>query len=108
MGRIGLKPNIFDDGLRVLNHYKEHGADIIFLDIHMPVMDGLEAAKAIREHDGGERRVFLVALTAAANTEIQQECAQVGMDDFMTKPFRMEELQAVVSRALRAKRAQVV
>ena len=71
--------------------------DMIFMDCHMPEMDGVQATMAIRKREGTARRTPIVALTAGAFGEDRERCRQAGMDDFLTKPLRMQELRAALS-----------
>jgi CheY-like chemotaxis protein len=69
------------------------------MDVRMPVMDGLEATRELRRREG-ERRTPVVALTAGALRQEQQECFEAGMDDFATKPFTSDSIHGVLTRWL--------
>ena len=73
--------------------------DVVLMDVRMPEMDGLEAARRIRALKDPRGRVPIVALTAQAFAEQVTECRQAGMDDHLAKPFTPEALLAVVARA---------
>ena len=79
--------------------------DLILMDVQMPVMDGLEATKRIRqwEQDSPHPHVTIVALTAGAFEEDRQHCIAAGMDDFLPKPIRMDELAAALGKWLGGK-----
>lgn len=73
--------------------------DLIFMDILMPVCDGVEAALLIREierEDPLRQPAFIVALTADAFAENRDRCLAAGMDDFLTKPVKVASIRAVV------------
>jgi signal transduction histidine kinase/HPt (histidine-containing phosphotransfer) domain-containing protein len=76
--------------------------DLVLMDVEMPVMDGLEAARAIRDGRAGEgaRRIPIIAMTAHAMGEVREQCAEAGMDDYVTKPVNFYELQAIMERRL--------
>lgn len=76
--------------------------DLVLMDVQMPVMDGLEATARIRrwEADNGAARLPIVALTAGAYEDDRQRCLQAGMDDFLTKPVRIEQLDAMLRKWL--------
>ena len=77
--------------------------DIVLMDAHMPVLDGLEATRAIKELYGaagnsGHAMPPIIAVTANAFDEDRRRCLEAGMDDYLAKPFTREELQAVLER----------
>ena len=76
--------------------------DLVLMDVQMPVMDGIEATGRIRrwEADNGSARLPIVALTASAYDEDRQRCLQAGMDDFLTKPVHIEELETMLRKWL--------
>ena len=73
------------------------GFDLIFMDLQMPIMDGIEATRRIRrEESSSDRRTPIVALTACALTEDRKRALDAGMDGFLTKPLHFDELQVVL------------
>ena len=80
--------------------------DIVLMDMQMPVMDGLEATQHIRqfEADGGRRRLPIIAMTANAMQGDRETCVAAGMDDYISKPIRADELYALISQLLGASR----
>jgi CheY-like chemotaxis protein len=76
--------------------------DLIFMDCQMPVMDGLAAARAIREGETGEARVPIVALTGNAMPGDREACVAAGMDDYLAKPFSLSALRAMVDKWVKA------
>jgi CheY-like chemotaxis protein len=73
---------------------------LVLMDVVMPEMDGLDATRAIRAHElsRGLSPVWIVALTASALVGDRERCFSAGMNDFLSKPFRLEELIAVLDR----------
>ncbi|HUQ09116.1 MAG TPA: ATP-binding protein [Steroidobacteraceae bacterium] len=76
--------------------------DLIFMDCQMPVMDGLAAARAIREGETGSGRVPIVALTGNAMPGDREACVAAGMDDYLAKPFSLSALRAMVDKWVKA------
>ena len=90
--RAGHDFKIVANGEEVLDALKEQTFDIALLDLHMPVMGGIEAAKLSRFLSPGSPRMPIVALTADATPEARAECDEAGMDAVLTKPIDMRKL----------------
>jgi CheY-like chemotaxis protein/HPt (histidine-containing phosphotransfer) domain-containing protein len=102
---LGLTCAIAGDGQQGLEYvFGSHPADLILMDIQMPVMDGYEAAQNIRQWESSNRRPRhpIIALTAGAYEEDRQRCLAAGMDDFLAKPIDAGKLAAVLARWLPA------
>ncbi|MCA9753476.1 MAG: response regulator, partial [Gemmatimonadetes bacterium] len=89
--------------------FAEGSFDVILMDMQMPEMDGLEAARRIRgaESERGDQPVPIIALTANARTEDRDACLAAGMTEFLTKPFTRERLLAVLRSSLRRSSASI-
>jgi CheY-like chemotaxis protein len=100
MSMFACKVVAVRDGREAVDAVKTRPFDVIFLDVHMPHMGGLESARAIRqfEDDLGRKHTPIVALTASAMPHEQQSCRNHGMDDVLLKPFRLDNLQAALRR----------
>ncbi len=72
--------------------------DVIFLDIQMPEMDGLEAARCIRSEGSLCQEIPIIAVTASTNFEIRKQCQEAGMNSVLTKPFRPTKILSIVQR----------
>lgn len=96
----GCEVSTADDGVQALAAARLGDFDLILMDVHMPGMDGLAAARAIRGLPGPRGGVPIIALSADALPEQIVRCRQAGMNDHVAKPIRREELLAAVSRAL--------
>jgi signal transduction histidine kinase/CheY-like chemotaxis protein len=96
----GCEVSTADDGVQALAAARLGDFDLILMDVHMPGMDGLTAARAIRGLPGPRGGVPIIALSADALPEQIVRCRQAGMNDHVAKPIRREELLAAVSRAL--------
>lgn len=88
--------DIAENGLVGVEKFREHGYDLVLMDIQMPVMDGIESATKIRELS----EVPIIALTANATSQEEKRCKSIGMNDYLTKPFKPEELHAKIMSLL--------
>jgi len=97
--RMGYRADVVANGLEVLQSVRRQTYDVVLMDVQMPEMDGLEASRAIRDEWSAERRPHIVAMTANVMPEDRQECLAAGMDGFIAKPIRVEELAAALDRS---------
>jgi PAS domain S-box-containing protein len=93
----GAEVHTAEDGVQALQRLQSETFDLVFMDMQMPVMDGLEATRRIRARTDGPR-VPIVAMTANALPADRERCLQAGMDDVITKPIDPDRLVAVVRR----------
>jgi len=100
---LGLTVQVVPDGEQAVAAFQAQRPDLVLMDCQMPVMDGFEAARRMREHEqqqGGGRRTPIVALTANALDGDRERSLAAGMDDHMAKPFRDDALWATLRRLL--------
>ncbi len=86
------------NGKQAIDAYKENDFDVIFMDIQMPGMDGIEATKHIRALESGKKRTPIIALTAHTITEQKSELLIAGMDDCISKPVSESQLAHIINR----------
>lgn len=98
LARAGCRVDVAGNGAEAVLLARERSYDIIFMDLQMPVMDGLQAAQVIRRQEGGGPRVPIVALTANAMPGDCEACLEAGMDDHLAKPVRSADLAATLRR----------
>ena len=103
LAKLGHTCDIAENGVQALERLSARPYDLVLLDCQMPVMDGFETARRIRAGTtpGVDAGVPLVALTAFAMEEDRRRCIDAGMDDFISKPIRLEELQDAIERRRR-------
>ncbi|HMV52500.1 MAG TPA: ATP-binding protein [Rhodocyclaceae bacterium] len=94
----GYQVTLARDGLEALDAYRRGVFDVILMDMQMPHMDGLEATARIRAMSAEARRIPIIALTANAMASDRERCLAAGMDDFISKPFRANEVISVIRR----------
>jgi CheY-like chemotaxis protein len=92
MTRLGCAVDVANDGLEAVRLANANAYDLILMDCQMPLMDGFQATRAIREGQGSGRRVPIVALTANAMEGERERCLEAGMDDYLAKPVRPDDL----------------
>jgi signal transduction histidine kinase len=99
---LGIEVVAVEDGLAAVAAANEGGFDLILMDCQLPGIDGLEATRRIVAHERatGRRHTPIVALTANALRGDRESCLAAGMDDYLAKPFRMNELRSIVGRWL--------
>lgn len=96
--KLGYRADIANNGLEVLQALDQKVYDLLFLDVQMPEMDGLEAARQICERWTPERRPAVIAMTGNALMGDREKCLAAGMDDYISKPVRVGEIQAAIER----------
>jgi len=99
--KMGLTVRIADDGFQALEQFQERAPDLILMDCQMPGLDGFETTRRIRGlEEGAQRRTPILALTASALDDSREACLEAGMDDFLAKPIKPEDLRAALDRWL--------
>ena len=96
LNKLGYTPEVAADGLAALEKLRQSRYDIIFMDVQMPEMDGLEATRHIRKKP--EDQPVIIAMTANATVEDKGICLQAGMDDYVSKPFKLDTLVDVLEK----------
>jgi PAS domain S-box-containing protein len=93
--KLGYQADVVGNGVEALEALERSRYDVILMDVQMPEMDGLEATRRIHERWGSERP-RIVAVTAGAMSEERDRCLAAGMDEYLSKPIRVEELSAAL------------
>ena len=98
--KFGLRVDVVADGQAAVEAWRTGRYDLIFMDCQMPVLDGYEATRAIRNEEGNGAHIPIIALTAHAMKGADEQCTAAGMDDYLTKPMDRTLLQACIDRWL--------
>jgi CheY-like chemotaxis protein len=99
--RLGVAVEIACDGREALDVLGNRKFEVVFMDLHMPDMDGIETTKEIRRREGPSNHTIIVALTACQLEEDRRRCVAAGMDDFLGKPAKADQFIAVLDRWIR-------
>ncbi len=91
--REGYQVDVASNGSEAVDAIKYQEFDIVFMDLQMPGMDGMEASRRIREWEKGGQHTFIVALTASYLPDQGQELFEAGIDSYLSKPFGLEHVQ---------------
>ena len=98
LGQMGYRADVAANGLEAIEAVARQTYDVVLMDVQMPELDGFEASREINRRWPGERRPRIVAMTANAMQGDRELCAAAGMDDYVAKPIRVEELVAALER----------
>src|ERR1041384_7455546 len=105
MMREGYQVDLASNGLEAFDAVKFQHYDVVFMDLQMPVMDGIEASRRIREWENGGRHTFIVALTASYLPETGNILFEAGIDNYVSKPFELEHIQRLLKYSLTPREA---
>lgn len=94
--RLGYQADLAVNGLEALHALENQQYDVILMDIKMPVMDGLEATKEIRARCPPAEQPYIIAITAYAHLYGVEMCLNAGMNDYILKPFNLQELRNAI------------
>jgi PAS domain S-box-containing protein len=101
LGQMGYRADVAGNGLEAIDAVERQTYDLILMDVQMPELDGFEASREINRRWPGALRPRIVAMTANAMQGDRELCAAAGMDDYVAKPIRVEELVAALERSPR-------
>jgi CheY-like chemotaxis protein len=100
LAQLNLAADSASDGKEALNMWVKQPYQVVLTDLQMPEMDGIELTRAIREreHNMGGSPSYIVGVTANVLPEHKEKCLSAGMDDFLTKPLKMEALKRALQK----------
>ena len=101
LGQMGYRADVAGNGLEAIDAVARQTYDVVLMDVQMPELDGFEASRELNRRWPGERRPRIVAMTANAMQGDRELCTAAGMDDYVAKPIRVEELVAALERSSR-------
>jgi len=101
LNSLGYQVDVANNGKEAVEKFKQNHYDLVFMDIQMPEMDGIEATKEMREIENQQnviKKIPIIAMTANTMEGDREKYLQVGMDDYVSKPFKQEELVAIFDK----------
>ncbi|MEP7257423.1 MAG: response regulator, partial [Flavitalea sp.] len=96
LGRLGYEPVVVNNGLEAADIVTRQSFDLVLMDVQMPEMDGLQATRAIRQSP--DLRLIIIAMTANAMQGDEADCIEAGMDDYLSKPIKLEMLEGMIEK----------
>jgi CheY-like chemotaxis protein len=97
--KLGYPADLAHDGQEALNAFDVKDYDLVFMDIEMPVLNGFETTKILRERfKNNDKRLVIIALTANSMSGERERCLKNGMDDYLAKPFDIEDVERILVR----------
>ncbi len=100
LSRLGYKADIATNGKEAIQSLERQPYDIILMDLQMPILDGLRATKIIRENSGDGKHPYIIAVTAFATIYDREICINAGMNDYLTKPVNIKDLETAIQSAM--------
>jgi signal transduction histidine kinase/CheY-like chemotaxis protein len=95
--RLGYNADLASNGLEAIAAIENHRYDVILMDVQMPEMDGIEATRWICDHLSPSEKPRIIAMTANAMESDRQICLDAGMDDYISKPFKLDQLKSILT-----------
>jgi CheY-like chemotaxis protein/HPt (histidine-containing phosphotransfer) domain-containing protein len=96
--KLGYLADVVENGRRALDLLEASQYDLVFMDCQMPELDGYAATRKLRSWEHGRRKTWVVAMTANSLEGDREKCLAAGMDDYVSKPVKTEDLQAAIQR----------
>ncbi|AYV55251.1 GAF domain-containing hybrid sensor histidine kinase/response regulator [Leptospira kmetyi] len=103
--KLGYKPIVVSNGIEALHHIETNETDVLFLDIQMPELSGIDTAKILTQHTNQSLRPYIIAMTANASPTDRENCIASGMDEYISKPFRKEQIADLINHYLSKKKS---
>jgi signal transduction histidine kinase/CheY-like chemotaxis protein len=96
LGKMGHRVTLVRNGREALEQWRQGSFDLIFMDVQMPEMSGLDATAQIRKEEATDAHISIIAMTASAMSEERERCQAAGMDDFISKPVSYKVIEQVI------------
>jgi CheY-like chemotaxis protein len=104
LDKLGHQAEGVTDGVEALEALQQQQYDVIFMDLNMPRLSGLETTRRIHQQWSEVKRPYIIALTANSHNGFQEQCLKAGMNDFLTKPATRQQLAQALQRIANGRR----
>ena len=98
MQKLGFLAEVVDNGRLALEALRAAPFDVVFMDCQMPELDGYAATRELRKAEAGKRHTWIIAMTANSLEGDREKCIAAGMDDYISKPVKTEDIHAALGR----------
>ena len=98
LSQLGYQSDVVSNGIEAIDELKRVRYDLVFMDVQMPEMDGIEATKYIVQNWNSEERPFIIAMTANVLQGDKEKCINAGMDDYLSKPVIIDDVQNIIKK----------
>ncbi len=99
LSRLGYTADLVTNGKEAVQALEKQHYDLVFMDLQMPVLDGLRAAQIIRQNSADREHPYIIAITAYADRFDRETCINVGMNDYLSKPATLDDLRVAIQSA---------
>lgn len=99
LSRIGYAADLVTNGMEAIEDLKKQHYDVIFMDLQMPILDGIRATRIIRENCASKDQPYIITITAYEDRYSWEMCKSAGMDDFVTKPVSFDDIRNLMESA---------
>ncbi len=99
LSHLGYRADMVTNGQEAIQALKEQPYDLVFMDIQMPIMDGLRAAQTIRQNLADKDYPYIIAITAYADRFDKETCIHAGMNDYLSKPATLDDIREAIQSA---------
>ncbi|MFB3763973.1 MAG: response regulator [Methanotrichaceae archaeon] len=96
LSRLGYTADTATNGKEAIEALERQSYDLVLMDLQMPILDGLRAARIIRENSADKEHPYIIAVTAFASIYDRETCINTGMNDYLTKPVNIKELELAI------------